>query len=115
MRRITATLGIRRRIEGAEDRYGNPVEAWSDPEPWPVYAVGPRASDEPWTENRDPNVAELTVFAPVDGPRPGPLDRVVVDGLEWDVDGRPGEWDRNPHVEATRQRGIVVNLERKEG
>src|SRR5690606_42012054 len=75
MRRITQTLTILRRVEGEPDRYGNPTVTWESV-PWPVYAVSPRASTEPSEANRDAVISGLQVFAPADGPRPGPNDRV---------------------------------------
>lgn len=115
MRRITQTLGIKRRVEGERDRYGNPVVSYAGPVEWPVYSVAPRVSSEPSEENRDPVIRGLTVHAPLDGPRPGSHDLVVHGGQDWDVVGDVGEWDKNPHVEETRHRGIVVNLDRTEG
>ena len=114
MRRITQTLTILRRVEGAPDRYGNPTVAWESV-PWPVFAVSPRASTEPSEANRDAVMSGLQVFAPVDGPRPGPNDRVSHGGEEWGVVGDVGVWDNNPHFARTTQRGIVVNLDRMEG
>lgn len=117
MRRITATLSIRRRTEGAVDRYGNPVVGYSEGVAWPVFAVAPRSAGdaEPFQGARDPVVRGLQVFAPVDGPRPGSHDVVEYRGDQWVVVGDVAEWDRNPHALVTTQRGIVVNLERKEG
>ncbi len=117
MRRITATLSIRRRIDGAVDRYGNPTVTYTDGVAWPVYAVAPRSAGdaEPFQGGRDAVVRGLQVFAPVDGPRPGPHDLVDYRGESWAVIGDEAEWDRNPHFVSTFHRGIVVNLERKEG
>lgn len=114
MRRITATLAIRRRVEGAVDRYGNPTISYGPPEPWPVYAVEPRVGEEPMERARDALISSVVVYAP-SSPRPGPLDRVEHLGVTWEVRGQVGDWDRNPHVPVTTQRGIAVNLERKEG
>ena len=114
MRRITQTLTIRQRVEGEPDRYGNPTLTWVD-EAWPVYGVSPRAPSEPDEANRDAVYSGLQVFAPVDGPRPGPHDRVIHGGEEWQTVGDAGVWDNNPHFAVTRQRGVVVNLDRPEG
>lgn len=117
MRRITQTLTIRRRVEGAPDRYGNPTLTWES-EPWPVYGVAPRGQSglsEPFEANRDPIVKGLQVFAPVDGPRPVPHDLVLHTGVEWQTVGDVAVWDHNPHFSRTTQRGIVVNLDRTEG
>lgn len=115
MRRITATLGIRRRIEGDLDAYGNPRVTYTTPEAWPVYAIAPRTSEELAEDNRNVVISGLAVFAPAGGPVPGPHDLVDCRGETWQVIGDVGLWDRNPHVAATTQRGIVVNLNRTEG
>ncbi len=118
MRVVTATLGIQRRVENDPDRYGNPAVSFAPSEPWPVYGVAPRGQgglSEPAEANRDLVVRGLTVFAPADGPRPGALDRVEYRGEVWQVAGDVAEWDRNPHVPHTTQRGVVVNLDRVEG
>lgn len=114
MRRVTQTLTIRTRVEGAPDWTGNPVVTWAE-SAWPVYAVAPRSSVEPGQENRDLVVTGVTVYAPVNGPRPGPLDRVTLDGGAWEVAGDVAVWDNNPHFATTRQHGIAVDLKRSEG
>ncbi|UEJ84009.1 hypothetical protein Bra3105_06765 [Brachybacterium halotolerans subsp. kimchii] len=115
MRRITTALAIRRRLEGAKDIYNNPKKAHGEPEAWPVYAVSPRSSTEPQEPNRDLVITGITVFAPVGGPTPGPHDLVDYGDDTWQVTGKVGTWDENPHVVSTRQHGIVVNLDRTEG
>lgn len=118
IRRVTAVLGIRRRIEGAKDIYGNPKVAYGDPEEWPVYAVAPRSqagTAEPAEDNRDLVYTGLTVYAPLDGPRPGAHDLVVHTGDDWEVIGEVGVWGKNPHAPDTRHVGIVVNIDRTEG
>lgn len=115
MRRITQVLTIRPRVEGDTDRYGNPVVGYGPGVDWPVFAVAPRSSTEGDEPNRDLVFVGVTVYAPADGPAPGPHDLVVWGGEDWQVVGDPGVWDNNPHVTATRHRGIVVNLDRKEG
>lgn len=117
MRRITSTLGIRRRVEGEPDRYGNPRVSYAEPIDWPVYAIAPSSPGdaEPDRANRDVVITGITIYAPIDGTRPGALDLVRYRGEDWQVVGEVGEWDRNPHTAVTRHRGIVVNLERSEG
>lgn len=117
MRRITQTLTILRRVEGAPDRYGNPTLGW-ERVAWPVYGVAPRGQaglSEPFEANRDPIVKGLQVFAPADGPTPVANDRVEHAGVVWTVVGDVARWDNNPHFARTNQRGIVVNLDRMEG
>lgn len=117
-RQVTTTLGIRRRIEGETDIYGNPKVTYGHPEDWPVYAIAPRSQTgaaEPNEENRDIVYTGLTVYAPLDGPRPGPHDLAVHVGRDWEVVGEVGVWDKNPHAPTTHHVGIVVNLDRTEG
>ena len=115
MRRITATLEIRPRVDGEVDRYGNPKRSYGPPVPWPVFAVAPRPTEEPGEAARDVVISGLQVFAPIDGPEPGPHDRVGYNGVTYEVIGEVARWDNNPHFQVTTQRGIVVNLERSEG
>lgn len=121
MRRITQTLEILARTvsETETDRYGNPLVTYPRPgADWPVYGVAPRGQaglSEPFEANRDPIMKGVQVFAPVDGPRPSPHDRVWLWEQEWSVVGDVAVWDLNPHFPVTRQRGVVVNLDRAEG
>lgn len=109
---ITATLGLRR-YSVTVDRYGDEVEGWADPVDWPVHGIAPGAMDEPWSPERDLSHIEWTVYAPIDGPVPHERDRVVVDGVEFNIDGRPSDWTRGPWDHPTA--GLVVLLTRKEG
>lgn len=115
MRRITATLGLKVYDPDGKDRYNNPKPGWADPVPWPVWAIAPAQSTEPDQVNRDAVFTGLTVYAPIDGPRPGAHDLVVYRDEDWQVTGDVAEWDNNPALPVTRERGIVVNLDRWEG
>ena len=115
MRRITQTLTIRRLVVGAVDEFGDDVVEHSEPVDWPVFAVSPRTSVEPGDPNRSLIVSGLQVFAPADGPEPGPHDLVDHAADVWQVVGEVARWDRNPHFARTSQRGIVVDLERVTG
>lgn len=107
------TLGVRRRILGATDAHGNPIISYADPTDWPVWGLAPGAQTENPADNRDLSVIAWTVYAPVSDAAPTELDRVVVDGDEYDVNARPADWTRGlwPHPTA----GLVVELRRTEG
>lgn len=111
-RRVTAVVEVLHRVEGGEDRYGNPVESWV-PEPWGVWGIAPRESVEPDERGRNAVITGKTVYGPLPCPV-GARDRVVLpDGLTYLVEGEVGDWLGNPHGGV--QSGAVVNLERSDG
>lgn len=82
---VTVTL-LRREVTGVDD-LGNDV--YSDVEaPVPGSATYPRHSDE-FTDRRDLVVVGITWLAPA-GTVVRPIDRAVVHGRTWEVDGEPG-------------------------
>lgn len=106
------TLHVRHRIVGGEDAHGNPTAGWSEPQPWLVHGIAPGANEEPGLKGRDLSEVAWTVYAPpVDPPHEG--DRVIVDGDEFEVDGRPSDWSRGPWVFTAA--GLSVRLKRIEG
>jgi hypothetical protein len=113
---VTATVGVKRFIEGATDPRGNPVKAWADPVDWPVSAVAPGVLDEPGKEDRDLSLEHYTLLAPhghVNEPRE--FDRVVLadrPGRDFDVDGVPKDWTHGPFGWAA---GVQVTIKRAEG
>lgn len=116
MRRITRVLEILEFSTVKDGPYtvAAPEVDWPVVE-WPVYAVAPGRPEEPFVSGREPVGQSVTVYAPLDGPRPGAKDRVKFDGETWQVDGDVRVWDRNPSVGITRNKGIVVVLKRWEG
>lgn len=110
---FSATLGVRRRIEGATDAHGNPVVTYAAPVDWPVWAIAPGAMDEPHEPNRDLSLILWTVYAPQDAALPGELDLVVLDATEYAVEGRARDYTRGPWPHPTA--GAVVELKRAEG
>lgn len=105
------TVGVRAYQSGAEDAHGNPVESWADPVDVPVHGISP-GSDEPHVTNRDLSIIEWTVYAPA-GTHVGPMDRVVIDGREFEVEGEVKDYSRGPWVNAVA--GVVFELRRAEG
>lgn len=107
-------LQVRRRSTSAtKDRHGNAVVSYEGPIPWPVHGYAPGASDQPTRPNRDLSLIAWTVYAPVGGNAPGELDRVVLNGDEYDVEARPADWSQGPWVHPTA--GLVIELKRAEG
>lgn len=107
------TVGVRRHVEGAVDRYGNVGESWGPVEPWPVHGWS-TASAEPWTASR-PNLLEvdLVLYAPPTADAPTARDVVVIDGAEYRVEGEPQDWTRGPWPHPSA--GLVYALKRTEG
>lgn len=93
------TVGHRAYVEGAVDDLGMPAVAWEDPVPKQVYGWGAPTSSEPHlidtAVGHDRDVVELELLVP-----PGfscdPRDRMVLDGVEYDVVGQPEMSDHNP-------------------
>lgn len=107
------TLSVLRRIPGATDAHGNPVTAYGTGTQWEVWALAPGSMQEPGDPNRDLSLIVWTVYAPNNADAPTEYDRVIVDGEEFEVDGRPQDWTRGPWPHPTA--GVVVELRRAEG
>jgi hypothetical protein len=107
------TLAVRRYQPGATDAHGNPVESWSESQPWVVRGYAPGAMAEPSEANRDLSLIEWTVYADANDSAPGERDLVVLEGDEYAVEGRPADWTKGPWPHPTA--GIVVELKRAEG
>lgn len=116
MARLTRILQILRHTRGKDGPYtvDLPEDEWPVEE-WPVYGVAPGRPDEPFERGREPVGEMVTVYAPLSGPRPGPKDRVRLNGESWQVDGGVAEWTENPVVNRTTYDGVVVVLRRWEG
>ena len=87
-------VGVRRYMAGSRDAHGNPAPSWGAPEERLVYAVYPRSTAEPLPE-RTAVTSYLSLLAP-EGFQIGSQDRVVVNGVEYDVDGDPADWTLGP-------------------
>lgn len=108
--RKTYLVGVRRYETGGEDAHGNPVEGYSAPVYIEVYGIAPSTSSEP-EAGRNLVVTGYTLLAPP-GTVIGPLDRVVIDGKEYKVEGEPGDWNRGPFA---YEPGVSIALTRAEG
>lgn len=89
-------VGVKRLVSNGEDAHGNPTRTYADPVMLPCYFVAPGAVSEPGDSNRDLSVVEFTVGAPAHRNMPTEYDRVLIDGAEYDVNGRPANHNRGP-------------------
>lgn len=97
-------------IPGATDTHGNEIDDWADPVDINVYGWGPRMdSTEPGGSQV---IVGLEVYAPV-AVTIGSLDRVVVGGAWYTVEGEPGDWSNGPLARDVGEK--VINLKRVEG
>ncbi len=107
------TLGVKRYQPGAKDSHNNPVDAWADPVDWPVYAYASGANAEPSEAGRDLSLVLWTVYAPSGDTLPAALDRVVLDGDEYAVEGEPRDYSHDPW--SNHVGGAVVYLKDPRG
>lgn len=111
MRLARHSIGIRFYDSTATDRYGDPVPAYLPEVEARVFAIGPRVQAEPET-GRMVVVTGKTIYAPVDEPRPGPHDRVVIDGEVYEVGGEVADWTEGPYG---ARLGVAYDVQRVEG
>lgn len=104
------TVEVKRHSTGAADSMGVARSEWGEPEPLEVYAIAPRTSTEP-VPGRGAVVVGLTLLAPA-GTSVGAQDRFIVDGDEYEVEGKPGDWTRGPWRWAA---GVSIDLTRTGG
>lgn len=107
------TLGVKRRRTGTKDTRNNPVITYDDPHDWAVYGYHSGANTDPGLPNRDMSLILWTVYSDVTDEAPGELDRVVLNGAEYDVEGRPVDYSNGPWNFPGA--GLVVELKRAEG
>lgn len=77
------------------DANGDLIEVPATPFDLEVYAVYPRVSEEPGDANRDLVITGRTILAP-ETATVSERDQIDVDldGVLWNVDGRPRRWDQ---------------------
>ena len=107
------TLGVRRYSGTVKDAHGNATVSFAAAVDWPVRQVDPGAMSEPLEARRDASVVVFTVHANPHANTPTERDRVVVDGVEYAVNGRPKDWTRGPWRNPVA--GVVVELRNVEG
>lgn len=96
---------------GPDDAHGNPVEGWADPVEKRVYGWGAPQGSEPKLAGHDRVVVAVELLVPPDFGC-SPRDRMVLDGIEFDVIGPIEMYDHNPFG---WNPGGVVNLGRVDG
>lgn len=105
-RPISETVQRRAFLAGAEDAYGNPVEAWGSPTDVGIYAFNPGTTSEPFLEGHDRVVTEPAMYAPT-GTVFASRDRVSARGVLYEVDGVVLDY-RNPFDDSMD--GVQVGL-----
>ncbi len=107
-------LQVKRRVVSpTKDARGNYPVSFPTSIDWPVSGIAPGANVEPGLPNRDLSLILWTVYAPVHDNQPTELDRVVLNGVEYAVEGRPADWSNGPWLHPNA--GVVVELKRAEG
>lgn len=107
------TLGVRTYSGTTQDSHNNDVPIYADPVDWPVHAYASGANDEPAQQGRDLSNVLWTVYAPADDNLPGALDRVVLEGTEYAIEGEPRDYSHDPWQH--RIGGAVVYLKDPRG
>ena len=106
-------LHVRRWAPGEPDRYGNVIDTWGGIEPWPVHAYWQSTPEERQAAGRDLLTDARTVIAPATADRPTYRDLVVIDGLEFRIEGEPADYTHGPWPMPIA--GLVYNVTRAEG
>ena len=101
------TVGHRAYSAGAEDDYGNESAGWGAPIVKPVYGWGAPQGSEPKIAGHERVVVEVELLVPPEFGAVSPRDRMVLDGVEYDVIGPAESFDHNPFG---WNPGGVVNL-----
>lgn len=107
------TLQVRRFVAGSTDAHGNAVDAWGTAAAWAVRSVAPGSMEEPSATNRDLSVVEYTIHADATADVPGVRDLVIVDGVEYAVNGTPDDWTKGPWPNPAA--GVAVELRKVDG
>lgn len=79
-----------RRTQPPADAWGDTPRAWAPPELLPVLDAAP-ASTEDAQEHREESKMNWTLYLP-SGASASALDRVLVDGIPYEVIGDSAEW-----------------------
>lgn len=109
------TIGHRVYSPGVEDIYGDVAPTWAPAVDLLVYSIAPTASlaDVEPEPDRMAVMTLLSVLVP-DGATLGPHDRYVIDGEEWEQEGKVGRYTRGPFA-GPEAAGLVLNLKQVEG
>ena len=108
------TVNILRRLEDGEDRFGDPIEVYSKPEPIRVHGWSPGPPTDVDDPVRDADSVDFTIYGPAGTPLPSPRDRVEVPGEGvFNVVGKPQDWSKGPWNNPVA--GVVILVKRVEG
>lgn len=88
------TVLVKRHSPGTKDAHGNVRDGYSDPEPMQVYGIAPKGSQEPGADRQAVTTGHL-LFLPPEAVL-GPLDLVLIDGVEHEVEGEVADYTRGP-------------------
>lgn len=105
------TVGHRVFQPGATNAHGDPVESWAPAVDRKVYGWSSPDTSEPKLAGHDRDVVEVELLVP-SGFSCGPRDRMVLDGVVFEVIGEPEMSDHNPFG---WNPGGVVNLRKVSG
>ncbi|MGB3602717.1 MAG: hypothetical protein WBA38_04095 [Gordonia sp. (in: high G+C Gram-positive bacteria)] len=89
------TVGHKVFDAAGEDAHGNPVETWLPEVGKKVYGWGAPQSSEPKLAGHDREIVEVELLVPP-GFVASARDRMVLDGVEFEVIGGPEHFDHNP-------------------
>jgi len=89
--RAGVLVTVLRFAAGDEDVHGNPVASWSEFAVLENCAFDPGSTSEPRLAGQDRVVVEPTLYASFDAPVE-PQDHVLVNGVEYEVEGVPRRW-----------------------
>lgn len=78
-------------MAGVEDAHGNVTESWVESAVLHGCAFDPGSTSEPRLAGHDRVIVQPALYVSYDAPV-GPLDRIVVDGRTFTVEGGPRRW-----------------------
>ncbi|QSL99754.1 head-to-tail stopper [Gordonia phage Ecliptus] len=90
------TVGHRVYAADSVDEYGNAEEGWGAPIEKPVYGWGAPQGVEPKVAGHERVEVEVELLVPPDFGAVSSRDRVILDGVEYDVIGPTESFDHNP-------------------
>jgi hypothetical protein len=100
-------------VPGPLDRYRNATGTWDDPVDVTVHGWAPASADQVnGDKGRSAVVRDVDLFAPA-GTVFAPRDRVVLNGVTYEVVGHPEDFTTGPF--RWRGAGLRINLKRVEG
>lgn len=108
--RATFEIGLKRYQAGTTDAHGNPVVGYAPIVGLPVYGHSPILVMEQYAD-RDDATTTLFVFAPA-GTSVDPMDIVVIDGREYQLQGGVEDFTKGPYGAAM---GVRFTVRRTEG